>query len=249
MNHFPFHIGDWMKDTAHLNATEEGIYLRLTVQYYNREGQLPLDLGACVKLARATTAEQREAVKYCLSEYYERTPEGYRQKRCDEEIAAYLERARQAREAGKKGGRPAKALSNVPRGPEPGRLFPETATVPQENRNGSDHKPDPFLEETGSKASRKPLANNHGEEEKKPADAGDPKALIWSLGVTLLVSHGSSEGSARSFLGQYARGRETKLAEVIGHLAANPKVEPKAYIAAAMKEHGHAGSLSAEEVD
>lgn len=87
-----------------------------------------------------------------------------------------------------------------------------------------------------------------GEKNKKPADAGDPKTTIWNLGVSLLTTHGSTEGSARSFLGQYAKGREGRLAEVIGYLAANPKLEPKAYIAAAMKDGGHAGELSAEDV-
>ena len=61
-----------------------------------------------------------------------------------------------------------------------------------------------------------------------------PKAMIFSLGVRLLVGAGSSDTSARSFLGKHAKGDEAKLAEVIGYLAANPKIEPKAYIAAAM---------------
>lgn len=76
--------------------------------------------------------------------------------------------------------------------------------------------------------------------EKKPPDGGspakdDPKDLIWKTGVALLTKAGNSAPSARTFLGQFAKnGAETKLAEVIGYLAANPKVEPKAYIVAAM---------------
>jgi uncharacterized protein YdaU (DUF1376 family) len=249
MNHFPFHVGDWVKDTAHLNPCEEGIYLRLMVQYYNRETVLPADLSACVKLARATTAEQREAVKYCLTEFFQKTTDGYRHKRCDQEIAAYQERAAQAREAGRRGGRPAKSLSNVPRGPEPGRLFPETVTVSTENRDGSGQKPEAFLQETGSKASRKPLAI--GEEVKKPPAGGtDQDTTIWTVGVRLLVGAGSSEANARTFLGQYAKGgRAPKLAEVIGRMSLHPVADPKSYIAAAMREAGDGlPTLSASEL-
>ncbi len=75
----------------------------------------------------------------------------------------------------------------------------------------------------------------------------DQDVTIWRVGVTLLTKTGQSERSARAFLGKFAKGRESRLAEVIGYLSANPKVEPKAYIAAAMKEGGHAGTLGAGE--
>lgn len=91
--------------------------------------------------------------------------------------------------------------------------------------------------------------------EKKPPDGGaevpkfeDPKSLIWKTGVSLLTSSsGCSEEAARRFLGQFAK-REVKLAEVIGYLAANPKVEPKAYIVAALTKKSGAQEF-AEEVN
>lgn len=63
----------------------------------------------------------------------------------------------------------------------------------------------------------------------------DPKKAIFDLGVSILTKTGTTEGGARSFLAKYAKQDEGKLAEVLGHLAANAKVEPKAYIAAAFK--------------
>jgi hypothetical protein len=67
------------------------------------------------------------------------------------------------------------------------------------------------------------------------ADASpDPKSTIWKIGVGLLIAAGAAEPQARAFLGKHARADESKLAEVIGYLSANPKIEPKAYIAAAM---------------
>ncbi len=63
----------------------------------------------------------------------------------------------------------------------------------------------------------------------------DPKKAIFDLGVSILTKTGTTEGGARSFLAKFAKQDEGKLAEVLGHLAAHPKVEPKAYIAGAFK--------------
>lgn len=90
-----------------------------------------------------------------------------------------------------------------------------------------------------------------GKEEKKPPCGGtdDPKDLIWKTGVALLTKAGTAEATARTFLGQFAKnGAEVRLAEVIGFLAANPKLEPRAYITAAMTRKSGAQQF-AEEAD
>lgn len=66
------------------------------------------------------------------------------------------------------------------------------------------------------------------------ADAS-PRELIFGIGVSLLTKTGTKEQGARAFLGKHAKTDENKLAEVIGFLAANPKLEPKAYIEKAMR--------------
>ena len=68
-----------------------------------------------------------------------------------------------------------------------------------------------------------------------PSASANPKKQIFDLGVSLLTQHGDSEKSARAFLAKFAKQDEAKLGEVLGHLAAHPKVEPKSYIAAALK--------------
>lgn len=80
-------------------------------------------------------------------------------------------------------------------------------------------------------------------EEKKPAspDASaslsqEPKKTLFDMGVSLLTNTGTPEGQARSFIAKYAKVDEAKLLEVLGGLAANPKAEPKSYIAAAMRD-------------
>lgn len=63
----------------------------------------------------------------------------------------------------------------------------------------------------------------------------DPRKAIFDLGVSILTKAGDTEKQSRSFLAKFAKQDEGKLAEVLGHLAAHPKVEPKSYIAAAFK--------------
>ena len=41
MNYYERHIGDYLKDTAHLSLLEHGIYGRLLDIYYTREEPIP----------------------------------------------------------------------------------------------------------------------------------------------------------------------------------------------------------------
>ena len=80
-----------------------------------------------------------------------------------------------------------------------------------------------------------------------PAEAGNrsnslpartPKDVIFTLGVTLLTAKGESDKSARGFLAKLAKGgNEKKLAELIVRMALDPKIEPKSYLAASMREN------------
>jgi len=69
-----------------------------------------------------------------------------------------------------------------------------------------------------------------------PQAPSNPKETIFTLGVSILTEQGEKESQARTFLGKFAGKDEAKLAEVIGHLAANPKVKAKSYIAGAFKQ-------------
>ena len=43
MNYYKRHIGDYLKDTAHLSLLEHGVYARLLDVYYTRETAIPDD--------------------------------------------------------------------------------------------------------------------------------------------------------------------------------------------------------------
>ncbi len=91
MNYYEHHLGDYMRDTAHLSMMEDAAYRRLLDAYYVREKALPTDLRECCKLARAVSKAERDAVAYVLREFFNLQDDGYHQKRADEEIAKFLE--------------------------------------------------------------------------------------------------------------------------------------------------------------
>lgn len=97
MNYVELHIGDYDKATAHLTACEDGIYGRLMRRYYDTEAPLPLDLKALQRLVRARSREEKEAVQTILDEFFHQQVDGWHHKRCDEEIAKFLEKREKAK--------------------------------------------------------------------------------------------------------------------------------------------------------
>ncbi len=93
MNFYKHHLGDYDAATAHLSWDEDCAYRRLMSAYYRREKALPLERSELHRLVRAATARQRAAVESVLHEFFEQLGDGWHNKRCDEEIAAYLSQA------------------------------------------------------------------------------------------------------------------------------------------------------------
>lgn len=91
MNFYEHHLGDYVRDTAHLSMLEDGCYRRLLDCYYVREAPLPREVKEVQRLVRAASAAERKAVETVLREFFVDTEEGWRHKRCDVEIARYLD--------------------------------------------------------------------------------------------------------------------------------------------------------------
>jgi uncharacterized protein YdaU (DUF1376 family) len=89
VNYYEHHLGDYMRDAAHLSMVEEGAYRRLIDSYYIREAPIPDDPDQIYKLARATTKTERNAVDYVLRQFFQLAADGWHQRRCDEEIELY----------------------------------------------------------------------------------------------------------------------------------------------------------------
>ena len=85
MNYYKRHIGDYIKDTAHLSLLEHGVYGRLLDVYYGRESGIPDDQAA--RLVGARSKDELKALRDCLSEFFKLVDGVWRNGRCDEEIA------------------------------------------------------------------------------------------------------------------------------------------------------------------
>lgn len=155
MNYFKHHIGDYDADTAHLTWLEDMAYTRLMRLYYRREQPIPKDLNQACRLVRATSKQERDAVALVLEEFFVSTDEGWRNKRCDEEIEASKAKADANRDNGKKGGRPSKK---------------ETQEKPTGFSVGSQEEPTPNPQITLAN-SHKPLAIS---QEKRSASLRNP---------------------------------------------------------------------------
>jgi uncharacterized protein YdaU (DUF1376 family) len=95
VNYYERHIGDYLKDTAHLSLLEHGVYTRLLDVYYTRESALPDDQVA--RLIGARSRDEKEALQAVLGEFFIKTDAGWNQDRCDREIARYQEKQAKAR--------------------------------------------------------------------------------------------------------------------------------------------------------
>lgn len=163
MNYYKRHIGDYAAATRHLSLLEHGVYTMLLDVYYTSEKALPADIRSVQRLVGAKGDDEREAVQIVLSEFFEQTPDGWHQTRCDEEIHNKQVKAEANQVIGRMGGRPKEITDSV---------IPESQTVPEQTKTVSEgfqaQKPN------GTQAnSHKPIASNQ-EGESAP---GKPAAV------------------------------------------------------------------------
>ena len=185
MNYYGRHIGDYLKDAAHLSLLEHGIYTRLLDVYYIRESALPS--ASVARLIGARSKDELAALNVVLAEFFVLTDAGeWLQSRCEVEILCYQKKASHNREVGKLGGRPRKT---------------ETQEKPIGLILGSDKEPEP-------NPSHKPLANNHKPKEKEQEKPTSP-ASPW-LTLDNLVKDGLSPELGNAWI-SHRRTRKAKL--------------------------------------
>lgn len=97
MNYYEHHLGDYLRDTAHLSMLEDGAYRRLLDAYYIKELPLPKAMRDVCRLVRAISKPERDAVAIVLSEFFEESGDSWNHKRCDEEIARYKDKQAKAK--------------------------------------------------------------------------------------------------------------------------------------------------------
>lgn len=92
MNYYERHLGDFVRDTAHLSMTEDGAYNRLLDRYYATESGIPVDQAH--RVARARTKEERQAVDVVLAEFFILSDGVWIKNRVEEEIAKHHKKMR-----------------------------------------------------------------------------------------------------------------------------------------------------------
>lgn len=90
---YPFHAGDYLKDTAHLTDDEDLTYRRMIDFYYDREGPLSDDVNLIARKVRCPV----NTVSAILGEFFVKDADGWHQPRCDREIEAYKNRLANSR--------------------------------------------------------------------------------------------------------------------------------------------------------
>jgi len=102
MHYYNFNIGDYRRQTGHLTLLEHAIYKNLLDSYYLSEQPLCADLAKLMRSQSVRTAEEKQALENVLSDFFELTEDGYRNKTCDEVIAKYHLKSDKARQSAKK---------------------------------------------------------------------------------------------------------------------------------------------------
>jgi uncharacterized protein YdaU (DUF1376 family) len=207
VNFYPRHIGDYLKDTAHLSLLEHGAYGRLLDVYYTREAAIPD--SEVYRLVGARSKEDRAAVETVLNEFFDLLDAAWSHKRCDQEIARYHDKQGKAKASAEKRwahtGRNANASPNAMRthseGNAPNNQEPITTSVP----NG-----------TGAEA---------------PTD----RDLVFANGVALLTAAGVKESNARSFLAAQCKAHgEAAVKAALDRCAHERPVQPVPWLQAAL---------------
>lgn len=95
MHYYQHHIGDFIKDTTHLDDHQLATYLRMLWAYYTSESPISSDFE---DVAFAMRSDEK-TVRLLLRHFFTESPDGWHHTRCDKEIADYHEKAEKAQKA------------------------------------------------------------------------------------------------------------------------------------------------------
>jgi uncharacterized protein YdaU (DUF1376 family) len=100
VNYYQRHIGDYIKDTAHLSLLEHGVYVRLLDVYYSRESGIA-DAEAA-RLVGARSEDERAALETVLNEFFVLADGLWTHSRCEREIEQFKAKAEKAASSARK---------------------------------------------------------------------------------------------------------------------------------------------------
>ena len=176
MHHYPFHLGDYIRKTAHLSLEEDAVYRRLLDMYYESEQPIPNETHSVIR--RLRLGSNSVLLEPILREFFTLEDDNcWHQKHCDEVISNYQHQVNVNRNNGKLGGRP-----------------PRTESKPTRLANGK-------RTESEKKGNQEPITNNQEpltiNQEPKTKTNGKSKTITPSA---LLASLEISEDLASDFI-------------------------------------------------
>jgi uncharacterized protein YdaU (DUF1376 family) len=98
MHYYPFHIGDYVARTRHLNLAQDLALRRMLDTYYLHGAMLPRAAKDVAELI--CMADQLPAVESVLKQFFVQGAEGWSNDRCDRELATMKKLQERARSAG-----------------------------------------------------------------------------------------------------------------------------------------------------
>lgn len=186
MNFYKHHLGDYEAATAHLTWLQDCAYMRLMRLYYRTEKPIPEDINSAFRLLRAASKAERDAVCVVLAEFFTLEPDGWRSKRCDQEIAAAAKKAEANRTNGKQSsGRPQKKPNATP-SDNPVGYDAETqwdATGFRHARGTNSQTPEARLQDKSAPAASPPPVRAH--EDDPPEVNGQPATAAGSACIAI----------------------------------------------------------------
>ena len=138
MHHYQFHIGDFISHTHHLSNEEELCYRRLLDYYYLHEKPITQNNPLVSRKMKVS----QEVLETVLNEFFELTPEGWINKRADEEIADYHAYLEKQKSNGIKGGRPKNNPEKPTGNPPITQVEPKITLTNNHNHN---HNQEPII--------------------------------------------------------------------------------------------------------
>ncbi len=100
MHYYTFNIGDYMRDTAHLDEMEDLAYRRMLDLCYLKESPLPSNIPEIAKLIRMRT--HSESIANVLQEFFVLTESGYQNSKVDTVLTKIYDKSAKAKSSAEK---------------------------------------------------------------------------------------------------------------------------------------------------
>lgn len=222
MHYYQFNISDYRSATVHLTNDEDLAYRRLLDMYYDSENKIPLDTQWVARRLRLDT----KTVETVLKDMFVWHEDGWFNARCQDVIQQYHAMAEKNRANGRLGGRKKNPNAN-PMGSDSHPIA--KATINQELKT-TNQELNSVSKDTGVKT---PLT---------------PDEIIFGYGVPLLTNAGSTDKSARSFLGSLRKAHgDEKLVNTLRDCIRAKPVQPLEWLAKALPPDGIKPKLNKQE--